>query len=92
MQKELLFITVIGKDRKGIVAGISNLLFKKNINIEDISQKIIRKHFVMVMLVDIKEANSSMEKISRDLQTLGKEMGLIVQVQHENIFNMMHRI
>lgn len=46
----------------------------------------------MVMLVDIKEANSSMEKISRDLQALGKEMGLIVQVQHENIFNMMHRI
>jgi len=71
---------------------LSNLLFKKNINIEDISQKIIRKHFVMVMLVDIKEANSSMEKISRDLQALGKEMGLIVQVQHENIFNMMHRI
>jgi len=92
MQKELLFITVIGKDRKGIVARISNLLFKKNINIEDISQKIIRKHFVMVMLVDIKEANSSMEKISKDIQQLGKEMGLIVQVQHENIFNMMHRI
>lgn len=92
MEKNLLFITVIGKDRKGIVARISNLLFKKNINIEDISQKIIRKYFVMAMLVDIKEANCSIEKISKDLQTLGKDMGLIIQVQHENIFKMMHRI
>lgn len=92
MKKELIFITVIGKDRKGIVAKISNFLYQQNINIEDISQKIIRKHFIMAMLVDIKDAKSSLEKISKELEKIGKELGLIIQVQHENIFKMMHRI
>jgi len=53
MEKELLFITVIGQDRKGIVAKISNYLYENEINIEDISQKIIGTYFVMMMLVDI---------------------------------------
>ncbi len=92
MDKELIFITVIGRDRKGIVARISNLLYKNNINIEDIVQKIIQDHFVMAMLVDIKDARCSVEKLSRDLVKLGKEMDLIIQVQHENIFKMMQRI
>jgi ACT domain-containing protein len=92
MKKEILFITVIGKDRKGIVANISSCLYKMNINIEDITQKIVRNYFVMAMLVDIKDANCSIEKISEQLQKIGKEMELIIQVQHENIFKMMHRI
>ncbi|MCX7706076.1 MAG: ACT domain-containing protein [bacterium] len=92
MNKELIFITVIGKDRKGIVAKISGYLYRKNINIEDIMQKIVNNYFVMAMLVDIKDAKCSLEKISKDLATLGREMNLTIQVQHENIFKMMHRI
>ncbi|HOJ30847.1 MAG TPA: ACT domain-containing protein [bacterium] len=92
MKKELVFITVIGKDKKGIVARISMTLFKRNINIEDITQKIIEDHFIMAMLVDIKQANCSVETIVKDLEKIGKQMGLIIQVQHENIFKMMHRI
>ncbi|HOK79773.1 MAG TPA: ACT domain-containing protein [bacterium] len=92
MKKELVFITVIGKDKKGIVARISTALFKKNINIEDITQKIIKDNFIMAMLVDIKDANCPMEMIVKDLEKIGRQMGLIIQVQHENIFKMMHRI
>ncbi|MGB9642446.1 MAG: ACT domain-containing protein [Candidatus Ratteibacteria bacterium] len=92
MKKELVFITVIGKDKKGIVSRISTALFKKNINIEDITQKIIKDHFIMAMLVDVKDANCSIEAIVKDLEQIGRQMGLIIQVQHENIFKMMHRI
>ena len=91
-EKELVFITVIGQDQKGIVARISNYLFKHDINIEDISQKITAGYFVMTMLADIQETRRSVEKLSAELANLGVDMGLKIQVQHENIFKMMHRV
>ena len=57
MDKELLFITVIGQDKKGIVARISGLLYESDVNIEDISQGIMEGYFVMTMAVDMREAN-----------------------------------
>jgi ACT domain-containing protein len=93
MDKELVFITVIGKDRKGIVATISGFLYKENINIVDINQRIMSDgYFVMTMLVDIKDAAISMDKISRELEHIGETLGMKVQLQHENIFKMMHRV
>ncbi len=92
MEKELLFITVIGQDRKGIVARISGLLYECNINIEDISQGIMEGYFVMTMLVDMREAVQDLETISASLQQLGEEMGMKIQIQHQNVFRMMHRI
>ena len=92
MEKELLFITVIGGDKKGIVAKISNLLYECDINIEDISQKIMESYFVMTMLVDVKESKLNLEKVREELEIIGNELTLKVQIQHENIFKMMHRI
>ncbi len=92
MEKELLFITVIGKDKKGIVAKISNLLYECDINIEDINQKIMGSYFVMTMLVDMKESKYNLEKVREDLEKIGEDLKLKVQIQHENIFKMMHRI
>jgi ACT domain-containing protein len=92
MGKELLFITVIGQDRKGIVARISGLMYQYNINIEDISQGVMQGYFVMTMLVDMWEANRDLENISQALQTLGDEMGMRIQIQHQDIFQAMHRI
>jgi ACT domain-containing protein len=92
MNKELAFITVIGKDQKGIVARISGLLFKNGINIEDISQKVMEGFFVMAMLVEISDCRKPQAKISAELDKLGKQMGLKIQIQHENIFKKMHRV
>ena len=92
VDKELLFITVIGQDKKGIVARISGLLYERNINIEDISQGVMQGYFVMTMLVDLREATAALENISHVLQQLGDEMGLRIQLQHQNIFKAMHRI
>jgi ACT domain-containing protein len=92
MKKELSFITVIGIDRKGIVATISSLLYKREVNIEDIAQKIMENHFVMTMLVDVAGMKISMEKLRGDLEKIGARMNLKIQIQHENIFKMMHRV
>ena len=92
MEKELLFITVIGEDKKGIVAKISTLLFRYDINIEDINQRIMGNYFVMTMLVDMKESKHSLEKVRDELEKIGMELKLKIQIQHENIFKMMHRV
>lgn len=92
MEKELLFITVIGEDKKGIVAKISTLLYECNINIEDINQRIMGSYFVMIMLVDMKESKYSLEDVRGELEKIGEELALKIQIQHENIFKMMHRV
>lgn len=92
MEKELLFITVIGQDKKGIVAKISMFLYEYNINIEDINQRIMDTYFVMIMLVDMKESKHNLEKVREELKKIGQELGLEIQIQHENIFKMMHRV
>jgi len=91
-KKELLFISVIGIDKKGIVANVSMFLYKNDINIEDIAQKIMKGHFVMTMLVDMSGCSCSLDAVRQGLDAIGKDMGLKIQIQHENIFKMMHRV
>lgn len=92
MGKELCFVTVIGEDQKGIIAKMATSVYEKDINIEDISQKVIEGYFVMSMLVDIQDSDHSFEEIEKDLREIGEEMGLQVQLQHEGIFKAMHRV
>ncbi len=92
MSKELCFVTVIGEDQKGIIAKMANSVYEKGINIEDISQKVIEGYFVMSMLLDIKESEYSLKEIEEDLQKVGEEMGLQVQLQREKILKSMQRV
>jgi ACT domain-containing protein len=93
MDKELVFITVIGKDRKGIVATISGFLYKNDINIEDISQRVMTDgYFVMTTLVDVRNSAIGMDQMAKDLEAIGEDLGMKIQVQHENLFKMMHRV
>lgn len=93
MDKELVFITVIGKDRKGIVATISTYLYEQSINIVDINQRIMTDgYFVMTMLVDVRDAAVPTGEMVRALEKIGTDLGMKVQIQHENIFKMMHRV
>lgn len=92
MPKDLVFITVIGKDQKGIIARISNAVFKHNINIEDLNQKVMDGYFVMTMLADMSDSRVSIGDIKKEFTEIEKEMDLNIQVQHENIFKAMHRV
>lgn len=85
-------ITVIGKDRIGIIAGISNILADCSVNILDIAQTTMQDVFTMVMLVDISKLCIQFTELSDQLENKGVEMGLSVRIQHEDIFNSMHRL
>ncbi len=85
-------ITVIGSDQIGIIAEISNILAKNRVNIMDISQTIMQDIFTMIMMVDITELNTDYSKLSELLELKGREMGLSVTIQREDIFSAMHRI
>lgn len=85
-------VSVIGTDKKGIIARVSGLLFDLGVNVEDISQTIMQKYFTMIMLVDLTEAQKDFDEICAELDALGKEIGVDVRMQSEQIFTAMHRI
>ena len=89
---EKVVITITGQDKTGIVANISSVLAKNNVNILDIRQSIMDGLFTMIMLVDISTSEKDFMDIEKKLNKAGEEIGVKVIVQHENIFKYMHRI
>ncbi len=85
-------VSVIGKDRTGIIAAISRALAEMNINIEDISQTIMQENFVMIMLIDASNSTVPFDKIGAALQDASEGLGVTVHVQHEDLFNAMQRV
>ena len=84
-------ITVVGHDTVGIIAKVCTYLAEIQVNILDISQTIVDGYFNMMMIVDAK-AVEDVSKMSKELSMLGEEIGVVIRCQHEDIFNMMHRI
>lgn len=85
-------ITVVGKDKVGIMAGVCAVLEKINVNILDISQTVMQNMFTMNMLVDLEKANVDYPQISLELENEGESLGVSVRIQREDIFDAMHRI
>lgn len=85
-------ITVIGHDKVGIIARVSGILADTGVNILDISQTIMQNMFTMIMLVSLKDCSESFDSVAKKLDKIGDEMGLSVRIQHEDVFNSMHRI
>ena len=83
-------VTVVGKDRVGIIAKVSSLFYENNINILDISQTIMQDMFTMIMLVELPK--ESLKQINNELLALADEMNLSIHLQNEKLFNSMHRI
>ena len=86
-------ITVVGKDKVGIMAGVCIVLQKVNANILDISQTVLHQDmFTMNMLVDIEKATVGYDEIVDALDKCGEELGVSIRIQREEIFNAMHKI
>lgn len=85
-------LTVIGKDKAGIIANVSTLLFEKNANILDINQTIMNEFFTMVMLVDLASINISLKELNEILMEKGKTLNVSIKIQHEDVFNSMHLV
>ncbi len=85
-------ITVVGKDTVGIIAKVCTYLADSGINILDISQTIVNGYFNMMMIVDMSATAKDFNTVADDLDTLGKEIGVVIKCQREEIFDSMHRI
>lgn len=85
-------VTVTGKDKSGIIAKVSNFLWEKGANIEDISQTVLGEYFAMIMIVDISGANCELSALAAECMEMGKQIGMSIYMQHEDIFNAMHNV
>ncbi|HEX3033477.1 MAG TPA: ACT domain-containing protein [Bacillota bacterium] len=96
MQEEVkstrAIVTVIGEDTIGIIAGVTGVLADNKVNILDISQTIQQEFFTMVMISDLANCPIDFSTLAEELDNKGKELGVEVRIQHEDIFRFMHRI
>ena len=85
-------VTVVGKDRVGIIAAVCVALAKFNVNVLDINQTVMQGYFTMMMATDVSQANIPLAELATRMEAAGKEMGLSIRIQREDIFEAMHRI
>ena len=85
-------VTVIGRDRVGIIANVSTLLAEYGVNILDITQTVLQEYFTMIMLADISDCSVPFAELSKTLAKCGEERSLSIRIQREDIFEAMHRI
>lgn len=85
-------VTVIGKDRVGIIAGVCGMLAENGVNVLDISQTILQDYFTMIMMVDTVACNMDFTALADMLKAKGEEIGVVIRIQREDIFEAMHRI
>lgn len=85
-------LTVIGKDKVGIIAAIRNKLSKLKINILDVNQTILDGYFTMMMMLDLKECTEKFANVQRVLNKEASILGVEVKIQREEIFKSMHTL
>ena len=90
--KTRFIVTVLGKDKKGIIADVAATLSENDVNILDISQTILQEFFTMVMVVDSADSNLPTGELRELLEKNGGELGVKITLQHESVFDYMHRI
>ncbi len=92
MERQRVFIVVIGQDRKGIIARVSTLLYENEVNIEDVQQKVMDGTFVMTLLADVTDCGRDISELRSELDDLGSEMGLTIMMHAEAVIKAMHRV
>ena len=85
-------VTVVGKDRIGIIANVCTLLANYQVNILDISQTVLQGYFTMMMAVDTAKSEIPFAELAKKLDAKGEEMGMSIRLQREDIFEAMHRV
>ena len=85
-------VTVVGKDRVGIIAEVCVLLASYKVNVLDINQTVMQGYFTMMMAVDVEQCTIPLAELCQTMDIKGQEMGLSIRVQREDIFQAMHRV
>ena len=79
-------VTVVGKDKTGIIARVSGLFYEKNINILDISQKLMQNLFTMIALIDMDKSELDLDTLTAELEKVGDELNVAIRVLPEDMF------
>ncbi|MBQ1509906.1 MAG: ACT domain-containing protein [Selenomonadaceae bacterium] len=87
-----LVVTVVGKDRVGIIAMVSQILAENNVNILSINQNIMDGFFNMILIAEISESKIKLTELQKILKERGEEINVQIKAQHEDIFNVMHSV
>ena len=85
-------VTVVGKDRVGIIASVCTALAEYQVNVLDINQTVMQGYFTMMMVAEVSACNVPLAELVTRMDEIGKDMGLSIRVQREDIFEAMHRI
>ena len=85
-------VTVVGKDKVGIIAGVCTVLAEYNVNILDIRQTVMQGYFTMMMVTDVSGSALPVAELAKQLEVKGTEMNLSIRLQREDIFDAMHRV
>ena len=85
-------VTVVGKDKVGIIAGVCTVLAEYNVNILDIRQTVMQGYFTMMMVTDVSGSALPVAELAKQLEEKGTEMNLSIRLQREDIFDAMHRV
>ena len=85
-------VSVLGKDKKGIIARVSGALYDMDVNVEDLSQTILQDYFTMIMAVEMGGNPPQLEEIKSRLRELGENKGVQINIPLKDIFDAMHRI
>jgi ACT domain-containing protein len=91
-QKEQVVITVLGANKPGILAGITRAIADANVNVEDVSQKIMQDLFALMMMTDFSQANCSFENFQTQMQEVAEQLKVKIFIQHEDVFRFQHRL
>ncbi len=90
--RERVVITVLGANKPGILAGITQIVAQANVNVDDVSQKIMQDLFALMMVTDFTNANCRFDEFQARMQKAGEDLKVKIIVQHEDVFKFMHRL
>ncbi len=92
MEKSNAIITVVGSDKVGIIAKVSNFLSEHKVNIADITQTILSGNFVMMMMVNLDNSDITIDLLREAMNKLAEEMSVEINIMSERVFSSMHRV
>lgn len=92
MEEKKAVVSVLGLDRKGITARVTNVLYENDANILDISQTIVSGYFTMVLIADISSENCDFDRMGEQLSALADSLNVQIRLQRSEIFDSMYRI
>lgn len=87
-----IVVTVVGKDRVGIIAKVTGILAEHSVNVLNLNQNILDGFFNMILIANMEESKVSLREVQELLREEGKKIGVEIKAQNEEIFNAMHTI